>query len=164
MKNTINRTLALLLATLTLVLCLAACGGGKASTDFSFKTADGVSIVIGAEADAIIEKLGNWVSQNSSASCGGFQGNDYIYTYHGFRVSTTPAKNGQIICKVELIDDSFKTPEGLYIGMSRTDAEAAMKGFTAESVGGNLVYTAGDTKLQVVFRDDAVSGIVYVAK
>ena len=100
---------------------------------------------------------------HESASCGGFEGKDYVYTYQGFRVSTTPAKDGQIVCKIELTDDSVKTPEGLYIGMSRTDAEVTMKGFTAESVGGNLVYTAGSVKLQVVFRDDAVSGIIYAA-
>ena len=44
-----------------------------------------------------------------------------------------------------------------------TDAEAAMKGFKSEKVGDNLVYTAGSVKLQVVFRDGAVSGIIYVA-
>jgi len=38
-----------------------------------------------------------------------------------------------------------------------------MKGFTAEKVGDNLVYTSGATKLQVVFRDGAVTGIIYVA-
>ena len=38
-----------------------------------------------------------------------------------------------------------------------------MKGFTSEKVGDNLVYTSGSVKLQVVFRNDAVSGIVYVA-
>ena len=42
------------------------------------------------------------------------------------------------------------------------DAEAAMKGFTAEQVGDNLSYTVGNTKLQVVFRDGAVTGITYV--
>ena len=100
---------------------------------------------------------------NSSDSCGGFSGKDYLYTYQGFRMSTTPAKDGQIICKVELTDDSVKTPEGLFIGMSRADAEAAMKGFKAEKVGDNLVYTSGSVKLQVVFRDGAVTGIIYVA-
>ena len=100
---------------------------------------------------------------NYTESCGGFQGKDYIYTYKGFRVSTTPAKDGQVICKIELTDDSVKTPEGLYIGMSRADVEKAMKSFTAESVGDNLAYTVGGTKLQVVFRDGSVSGIIYVA-
>lgn len=163
MKSPIIRTLACLLAILTLTLCFAACGSGS-NAGLSFKTKNNVEIVIGADADDTISKLGNWSAQNSSDSCGGFSGKDYIYTYSGYRVSTTPSKDGQIICKIELTDDSVKTPQGLYIGMSRADAEKAMKGFTAESVGDNLVYTEGNVKLQVIFRDGTVSGIVYVAQ
>ena len=164
MKNTIIRILACILALLTLTLCAVACGGGKASKGGAlyFKAND-IKITIGADAEDTIDKLGKWISQNSSDSCGGFSGKDYIYTYQGFRMSTTPSKDGQIICKVELTDDSVKTPQGLYIGMSRADAEAAMKGFNSEKVGDNLAYTAGSVKLQVVFRDGAVSGIIYVA-
>ncbi len=162
-KTTLIRTLACILAALALTLCFAACGGGSDSGLY-FKAKNNVDVVIGADADDTINKLGKWSTQNSSASCGGFQGKDYIYSYSGYRVSTTPAKNGQIICKIELTDDSVQTPQGVYIGMSRADAEKAMKKFTAESVGDNLVYTEGNTKLQVVFRDGTVSGIVYVAK
>ena len=160
MKTTL-RILSLTLALLALTLCFAACGG-KGGTSLEFKTPDGVTITMGADADDVVALLGNWISLNSSDSCGGFSGKDYLYTYHGFRVSTTPTKDGQVICKLELTDDSVKTPEGLYIGMSRADAEAAMKGFTAEQVGDNLSYTVGNTKLQVVFRDGAVTGITYV--
>ena len=162
MKTTL-RILSLTLAVLTLVLCFAACGGKGSSSDLVYKTSAGVTVAIGADADPVIAQLGGWASMNSSESCGGFQGKDYIYTYKGFRVSTTPAKSGQIICKIELTDDSVKTPEGLYIGMSRADAEAAMKGFASEKVSDNLVYTANGTKLQVVFRDGSVSGIIYAA-
>ena len=162
MKTTL-RVLSLALAALTLVLCFAACGGKNSSSDLVYKTASGVTVAIGADADPVIEQLGGWASMNYTESCGGFQGKDYIYTYKGFRVSTTPAKDGQVICKIELTDDSVKTPEGLYIGMSRADVEKAMKSFTAESVGDNLAYTVGGTKFQVVFRDGSVSGIIYVA-
>jgi hypothetical protein len=162
MKTTI-RTLALLLAVLTLTLCFAACDGKGSASFESFKTADGVVLTIGAKADGTIEMLGKWIDKNSSASCGGFSGNDYDYTYRGFRVFTTPAKDGDVICKIELTDDSVKTPEGLYIGMTRADVETAMKGFKAEAVGDNLVYKANGVKLQVTFRDGAVNGIIYVA-
>ena len=163
MKTTL-RILALALALLVLTLCFAACGDkGGSDSDLVFVTPNGVTLAIGAPADNAVTTLGNWVFMNSSDSCGGFSGKDYLYTYHGFRMSTTPAKDGQIICKVELTDDSVKTPQGLYIGMSRADAEAAMKGYKAESVGDNLVYTSGSAKLQVVFRDGSVTGIIYVA-
>ena len=162
MKTVILRTLALALAALTLVFCFAACDSGS-DAELYFSS-NGTKIAIGDGSDAIISKLGTPVSETSSESCGGFEGKDYVYTYKGFRVSTTPAKDGQIICKVELTDDSVKTPEGLYIGMTRENAESAMKSHTAESVGDNLVYTAGSVKLQIIFRDGNVSGIIYVAK
>ena len=161
-KNTILRVLAAVLVMLTLSVTLLACA--TSSNDYYYETKSGVKIAIGADEEDVLDELGNPLSETSSASCGGFEGKDYVYTYKGFRVSTTPAKNGQVVCKIELTDDSVKTPEGLYIGMSREDAEEAMKGKKSDSTGGNLVYSSETTKLQVIIRDDSVAGIVYVAK
>ena len=158
------RTLSVILAVLMLSVCFVACDGKSNASELTFKTADGVAVTIGAEADPVIEKLGTPGMVNSSESCGGFVGKDYVYTYMGFRVSTTPAEGGQMICKVELTDDSVKTPEGLYIGMSRADVEEAMKGYSVETVGVNLSYSTETVMLNVTFRDDCVSGIIYVAK
>ena len=163
MKTNLIRALAVLMAILSLTLCLGACDGGS-DADSLYFTANGVRIAIGDTEDTVKSQLGTPLSETSSESCGGFDGKDYVYTYKGFRISTTPAQKGQIICKVELTDDSVKTPEGLYIGMARSDVEKAMAGKNCVAVGDNLVYTAGDAKLQVVFRDGTVSGIVYVAK
>lgn len=163
MKTTF-RILSLILALCMLSVCFIACDGKEASKELVFTTATGVTISIGAEADPIIEKLGTPGMVNSSESCGGFAGKDYVYTYMGFRVSTTPADGYQMICKVELTDDSVKTPEGLYIGMSRADVEEAMKGYSVETVGVNLSYSTETVMLNVTFRDDCVSGIIYVAK
>ena len=163
MKTTF-RILPLILALCMLSVCFIACDGKGNSSELAFKTTDGVTVSIGADADPVIEKLGTPSSVNSSESCGGFVGKDYVYTYKGFRVSTTPAEGGQMICKVELTDDSVKTPEGLYIGMSRADVEEAMKGYSAETVGVNLSYSTETAVLNVAFRDSFVSGIIYVAK
>ena len=163
MKTTF-RILSLILALCMLSVCFIACDGKGNSSELAFKTTDGVTVSIGADADPVIEKLGTPSSVNSSESCGGFVGKDYVYTYKGFRVSTTPAEGGQMICKVELTDDSVKTPEGLYIGMSRADVEEAMKGYSMETVGVNLSYSTETAVLNVAFRDSFVSGIIYVAK
>ena len=163
MKNSL-RILSVILAVLMLSVCFVACNDGTASKELVFKTSDGVAVTIGAEADPIIAQLGTPGMVNSSDSCGGFVGKDYVYTFMGFRVSTTPADGYQMICKVELTDDSVKTPEGLYIGMSRADAEAAMEGYNAVAVGVNLSYSTETVMLNVSFRDGYVSGIIYVAK
>ena len=163
MKTTF-RILSLILALCMLSVCFISCDGKEASKELVFTTDTGVTISVGAEADPIIEKLGTPGMVNSSESCGGFAGKDYVYTYMGFRVSITPADGYQMICKVELTDDSVKTPEGLYIGMSRADVEEAMKGYSVEVVGINLSYSTETVMLNVTFRDDCVSGIIYVAK
>ena len=162
MKNSL-RILSVIFAVLMLSLCFVACNNG-ASKELVFKTSDGVAVTIGAEADPIISQLGTPGMVNSSDSCGGFVGKDYVYTFMGFRVSTTPADGYQMICKVELTDDSVRTPEGLYIGMSRADVEAAMEGYEVTAVGVNLSYSTETVMLNVSFRDGYVSGIIYVAK
>ena len=161
-KNTILRVLAAVLAMLALSVTLLACA--TSSNDYYYETKSGVKIAIGADEEDVLDELGNPLSETSSASCGGFEGKDYVYTFKGFRVSTTPAKDGQVVCKIELTDDSVKTPEGLYIGMSEDEAKDAMKGKKSETTGGNLVYSSDTTKLQVIIRDGSVAGIVYVAK
>ncbi len=68
MKRIIAHTLALVVAALTLLSCLTACGGS--ASGFTFKNNDGVEIAIGASADEVIDKLGAHQSMNESASCG----------------------------------------------------------------------------------------------
>ncbi len=162
MKTTICRTLALLCALAMLALTLAACGG--ASGGYTF-TGNGASIAIGDKADDAIAALGNAISQNESPSCGGIPGNDCVYTYRGFRVKTTPADGGyNVVCQIELTDDSVKTPEGVYIGMSAEDAKAAMSGKgTPEMVGETMVFAKGNMKLQIICRGGSVTGVLYIA-
>lgn len=165
MKKPVLRFMLLTLAltTLALALCFTACGGSSSSDAYVFK-ANGTEIAIGAPAKATIGALGDWVSMNSSESCGGISGKDYIYSYNGFRVYTTPAQNGDIVCKIELTDDSVSTPEGVRVGMTESEAKTAMKGKgTADTGNGNLVYTADGMKLQIICRDGYVTGVIYVA-
>ena len=155
---------AILALALALVSCLflVACDSGEEA--FTFAAPGGVKVAIGASAEDVIADLGTYLSLNESDSCGGIPGKDRVYTYTGFRVSTTPAEGGDIVCKIELTEDSLKTPEGLYIGMSATDVEAKMTGKgTPERVGDNLVYAARGMKLNVVIRGDSVVAIQYVA-
>ncbi len=149
--------------TLVMTLLLAACGGGSSASDgFVLKTASGVELAINAP-DNCVEALGQpTVPAAASASCD-LPGTDYVYTYAGFRIKTTPDENGNnVICQIELTDDSLKTPEGLYVGMKAEDAKAAMSGKgTMEDNGEGFVCKKGGTKLHVNVRDGAVSGISY---
>lgn len=160
-----NKTLrlsAVLLTALTLILCLAACGGNTTSDSFTFEAPNGTKIAIGALHDDVIPKLGDYNSVNITDSCGGFEGKDRIYYYNGFRVYTTPAKKGEVVNKIELTDDSVSTPQGLTIGSTKDAVVKAMGEGTA--VGDNLTYEKGSMKLQFIFRDGTVTNIQYVAK
>lgn len=166
MKNLTLRIISLTLCALCLALALCACGGdgGSASTsDYVFVTPDGVTVAIGGDAEDTVDALGKWSTMNSSDSCGGISGKDYIYAYSGYRVSTTPSTKGQIVCKIELTDDSVATPEGVRVGMSVEEAKSAMGG-SPETVGENLVYTSKGTKLQIICSGGDVVGIVYVVE
>lgn len=160
--NKISRLSAVLLAVLTLILCLASCGGKNSSDSFAFKAPNGTEIAIGARHDNVIPKLGDYNSVNITDSCGGFSGKDRIYYYDGFRVYTTPDKKGEVVNKIELTDDSVSTPQGLTIGSTKDQVIKAMGEGTA--VGDNLTYEKGNMKLQFIFRDGTVTNIQYVAK
>ncbi len=161
--NKILRILAVLLAALTLALCLASCGGGNNSSEsFVFKAPNGTKIAIGARHDDVIPKLGDYNSVNITDSCGGFSGKDRIYYYNGFRVYTTPSAKGDVVNMIELTDDSVSTPEGLTIGSTKDAVTKAMGKGTA--VGDNLSYERNDMKLVFIFRDGTVTNIQYIAK
>ena len=154
---------ALLLAALTLIFCLASCGGQKADGQkYVFKAPNGTIVAIDSRHDTVIPSLGSYNSVNISDSCGGFSGKDRIYYYNGFRVHTTPSAKGDVVNKIELTDDSVSTPEGLTIGSTK-DAVIKIMGQSAAS-GDNLIYEKGNTKLVFVIRDGAVTNIQYLAK
>ncbi len=151
--------------TLVMTLLLAACGGSSASDGFVLKTAGGVELAIDAS-DDVLDQLGQpTVPATPSPSCD-LPGTDYVYTYAGFRIKTTPDENGNnVICQIELTDDSLKTPEGLYVGMKAEDAKAAMSGKgTMEDNGEGFICQKGEMKLHVNARDGVVTGIKYSRK
>lgn len=164
MKKPMMRMATLLVALLLLSLSVAlvSCESGSEET-FVFTAPGGVNVSIGSD-DVVIGELGEYLSKNESASCGGIPGNDCVYTYQGFRVKTTPAAGGgNEVCQIELTDDSLQTPEGLYIGMSAEAAKTAMSGYgTYAASGAGFSYTKGNCKLQISVRGDVVSGIAYL--
>ncbi len=163
MKKAILRSLSLILASLMLVslLSLISCGGSNGGNGYVFKI-NSLTLQIGASADVVRTGLGEPLSKNVTAACGGIPGEDIVYTYAGYRVKTTPGKDGDVICMIELTDDSVKTPEGLTIGSTKDQVISAMG--TGEAVGENLVYPKGNMKLQFLIRDGFVTNVQYLAK
>lgn len=152
------KCLCLGLALVMLAGLLCACGGGETTKSYMF-VHGGVTLKPSVLAEACVNALGEPKNYSESGSCGGIPGMDKVYVYAGFTVYTTPAKEGDIIAKIELTDDSVKTPEGLTIGSDKQAVTDALG--VGENIGGNLVYTAAGVKLTFVLRDGKVTNIQY---
>ena len=172
-----KRVFALVLA-LMLVLTMAACGnekpaattepkapavlGPKEPDSNSWKyTIRGVDVMMHAEAAPVLEALGEAVSYTEEASCA-FTGLDKTYYYGGFYLQTYPIGDADYIYSVWLVDDSSSTPEGIYIGATQAEVEAA---YGADSYNGENAYILKGTTstLTIILEDGKVSSIQYDA-
>ena len=173
MKKLFALTLALML-----VLTMAACGGETpAGTTApisggtmapitpdagSWKyTVRGVDIMMNAEAAPVLEALGEPVSFTEEASCA-FTGLDKTYNYGGFFLQTYPLNDVDYIYSAWLMDDSSETPEGIYIGATQAEVEAA---YGADAFNGSNAYilTGTTSTLTIILADGVVSSIQYDA-
>ena len=172
-----KKIFALILA-LMLVMSLAACGGetptapaetqapavlGPTQPDASSwkYTIRGVDVMMHAEAAPVLAALGEAVSYTEEASCA-FTGLDKTYYYGGFYLQTYPIGDADYIYSVWLVDDSSATPEGIYIGASQADVEAAYgaDGFNGENA---YILTGTTSTLTIILTDGTVSSIQYDA-
>jgi hypothetical protein len=172
-----KKIFALILA-LTMVLTLAACGGESAPETTapvsggdvapvtpdasSWKyTVQGVDIQMHANAAPVLEALGESVSYTEEASCA-FTGLDKTYYYGGFYLQTYPIGDEDYIFAAWLVDDSSATPEGIYIGATQAEVEAA---YGTEGFNGSNAYvmTGTTSTLTIILTDGVVSSIQYDA-
>lgn len=191
MKNTTHKLSAILLALTLCLALLAGCGGnagnnsqdnsGAASggqsqnsggdagesggdaqeaTAFIF-TSNDVEIRMNAEADPIVEALGEPVSTFEAPSCA-FQGTDYIYTYDGFQLNTYPLNDVNYVSSVVFTSDAVATAEGLEIGGTLEDMVAAYGEDYTEAYG-EYTYTRGDSQLAVLIEEGTITSIAYQA-
>ena len=184
MKHNGKKISALLLALLLCLALLAGCGGNNGGNDqagggstngqnsgtdgegaqeasaFVF-VSNGVEVKMNAEADPIVEALGEPISSYDAPSCA-FQGTDWIYTYDGFQLNTYPLDDVNYVSSVVFTSDAVATPEGLEIGGTREDMIAAYgEDYTEEY--GMCTYTRGDSQLAILFGDGAITSIEYLA-
>ena len=165
-----------LVLALTMVLTLAACGGNAPAETTAPKadattvapdpnswkyTVRGIDIIMHAPAALTLEQLGEPVSYTEEASCA-FTGLDKTYNYGGFFLQTYPLNDVDYIYSAWLMDDSSETPEGIYIGATQAEVEAAYgtEGFN----GSNAYIMKGTTStLTIILENGVVSSIQYDA-
>ena len=120
---------------------------------------DGMDMAMDMEMEDVLAKLGEPVSYFEAASCA-FQGLDKVYTYNHYEIDTYPDGDDDRISSIILKDDLIATPEGLSIGMTKSDMENAY-GTGYETNGNMCVYTKDGMHLSILVENDAVTSIQY---
>lgn len=117
------------------------------------------SVVIGAEAEAILAALEDPASVYESPSCA-FGDLDKIYTYSGFEVDTYTLEGTEYISTVVIRDDSVTTPEGMGIGNTVEEVKAVY-GEPDEEEDTILTYAKDEMKLCFLLQDGKVVSVEY---
>lgn len=151
---------AILIAAMLLV-AMTACKDGKNEDSSLYVEYNGVKIVMGAEADEIIEKLGEPIDRTEMGDCGGL-GAQVRYSYPSLDVYVLETKSGNTIDEISFRDDIVTTSEGVYIGMDIKSAKAAL-GEPESEDDRQLEYARGDFSLIVTYKDGVVDGIYYAS-
>ncbi len=166
MKKLAVLMLALLLAALPLLACgdaddpnavfvdPNAVHGGEYG-DLYFE-ADGVRFGIYDEAEPVLAALPAYRATFTGETCA-FDSEDVYYYYSGYQIMANAIDGVLRITAITVADDTVKTPQGLYIGMSETDAAAAFPKLLENDW--NLID--GSALLSVTMKDGVIASIVY---
>lgn len=155
------KQISLFLLAAIMLFGLAGCGAtgtDPKEENFSF-TYNGTKITLGAEAAPIIDALGEPRSYTEEQSCA-FDGMDKTYYYGSFYLSTCSVDGKDYVYSLWFADDTVATPEGIRIGSTGAQAEAA---YGRESLNGAnaWVLTEGKSTLSILLTDGAVSALRY---
>lgn len=95
----------------------------------------------------------------SEVSCA-FEGEDTYYFFSGFEVMANAIDGEERVTAINLVDDTVKTPDGLFIGMTETDLCAKL----GKEATGDGLYTAKDGTAQrnITVTDGTVRAISYL--
>ena len=163
-----KKIIAMLLA-MAMLLCFAGCqstetenpGESKEPVQDSFTfTYKGTKIALHAPAADVVAALGEPKTYSESTSCA-FEGLDKSYGYGSFYLETYPIGDKDYVYGWYFVDDMVENDEGICIGSSKADVEAA---YGTENYNGTNAFevTKGSGKLTIILENDVVSSVQYV--
>ena len=119
---------------------------------------NGKTFVLGASATELVADLGDPINLMEAPSCI-HEGNDMVYTYDAFSIMTSPDGNGdQYLAELSFLSDAVAFDNGVTIGSSVSDVEAAFGNDCTEQFGVRTYELDGAT-LSIVLDGDTVTGI-----
>lgn len=158
-----KKLIALCMACLACLFILTACEEQKDEENWRFTTG-GVTLEPGKTCAEALTKLSSACKSHSATdSCANAAGQDVLYVYDGFRLTTYREKENdpnEKLVKIEFTSDAVKTAEGITVG-STADAVKAAYGEPTTDSGSTLIYRRGATELLLTVRDGRVTGISY---
>lgn len=121
----------------------------------------GCPLPMNAEFAPLLDFIGEADTYFEAASCA-FDGLDKTYTYSDIEIITYPDGDVDYISSIRLLSSAAATPEGITIGSTRQEVEAAY-GEDYEAFGEQYTYEDGDAQLFIIFQDGAVVSVEYAA-
>jgi hypothetical protein len=147
---------------LTVLLMMAGCGSeGSNENDYAF-TISGLDIVMGEAAGDFLTKTGSPSDKYSAPSCA-FDGDDTVYDFGNYQITTYVTNGKEIFTGVYLLDDSLSTKEGIKIGSSLSEMLEVYGDDYQENYGA-YTYSKELTDLSFVVIDDVITSISYLHK
>lgn len=155
MKRRFSRFLILLLALYG--MCWA---GTLTSWAYSFET-DEAEIFMSQDVSELLPQLGKAENYYEAQSVK-HQGEEKVFTYKGFELSTYPSGGNDYVKSIWFLDEETVTKKGLHIGSTIEEMKAGYgEDYTEEK--GSYIYTSEDSVLTFYTKKDRISGIEYKA-
>ena len=104
------------------VLASVGCSAEK-KAEFGFDNGS-VVLVPGEKFNPGAQGVGETIGYMEAASCY-YDGLDKIFSYDGYEVTTYPAEDGDYIQDISISAENVKTPEGIGVGSTLAQLEAA---------------------------------------
>ena len=145
-----------------LLLVFVGCSTNPDTTDGYYFETNGLKIAMGDNASDFLVKTGTPIEQYSAPSCA-FDGDDTVYDFGSYQITTYLSDGGEIFTGVYLLDDRFSTKEGIKIGSKLSEMLSAY-GDEYEENYGAYTYSMGLTDLSFVVIDDVITSISYLHK
>jgi uncharacterized protein YxeA len=151
-----------ILSIILIVLLFAGCSSkANEKMGYVFKI-DGFDIVMGQPADDFLSKTKTPLNQYSAPSCA-FDGDDTVYDFGNYQITTYLSNGKEIFTGVYLFDGSLSTKEGIKIGSTLSEMLSAYGDDYNENYGA-YTFSTGLTDLSFVVIDDVITSISYLYK
>lgn len=118
---------------------------------------EGVNLIPGEVFDR--SALEGYTEVSEVPSCA-FDGNDNVYNYGVFELTTYIEEEGERVYSIYFMDSNLTTTEGLCLGDTVEDMKS-LYGEDYAAEGTAYTYTRGETLLTVIAKDDIVVSIEY---